>query len=168
MRLTSWPLLMRQRFFEIGQRRRWAASSARSHRSARARAWRMPRHAEILEERLLLSMAQARSFDEIALLMRQQTVTGVTIVTHGFQPPELLGGDGDSLQALSRAIWSKADDLNGSQSSWLLDYDVESKGSTGVFDVTPVFGQSVVPSGRGGRSSSTNRRSRPPGTSGAK
>ena len=69
------------------------------------------------------------------------------------QGPGYGRGDGDSLQALSRAIWSKADDRNGDQSSWLLDYDVESKGSTGVFDVTPVFGQSVVPTGKGNVSS---------------
>ena len=40
---------------------------------------------------------------------------------------------------------------NRSPSSWLLDYDLTPAGGTGVFDVSPVFGQSVVPTGEGGK-----------------
>src|SRR5690606_5221644 len=61
-------------------------------------------------------------------------ITGVTIVTHGWEP---FGAGGDALLPLARALRSEIDAANGADRAWLLDYD----SATGLFD--PI--DSVIP-----------------------
>ncbi|MBI5760604.1 MAG: hypothetical protein HZA46_18970 [Planctomycetales bacterium] len=82
------------------------------------------------------------SVEQVAAVLQRQTVTGATIITHGFQ---LSDSDGDSLAALAQAVRTRADTENGpNQTAWLLDYDlVNANGQfTGLFDAN----QSVFPS----------------------
>jgi hypothetical protein len=53
-------------------------------------------------------------------------ITGVTVITHGFQPPVV--GSGDSLLDLGRAIQNR-------YGGYLLDYDVNLAGAPGGFDL---------------------------------
>jgi len=85
-----------------------------------------------------------RTVEQVAVVLRRlrrQTVTGATIITHGFQFSD---SDGDSLAPLAEAVRTRADLENGpNETAWLLDYDlVESNGQfTGVFDAD----QSILP-----------------------
>ncbi|MCA9195494.1 MAG: hypothetical protein KDB03_27170, partial [Planctomycetales bacterium] len=95
---------------------------------------------ELLERRDLLTQI---SFTDAAERFSNHDVTGVTIVTHGYQPPDALidaaklvclsVGDGDSLMPLAQAIRNRADAVNGDGYAWLLDYDVV-QGGNGNFD----------------------------------
>jgi hypothetical protein len=81
------------------------------------------------------------SVEEVAAVLQRQTVTGATIVTHGYQFSD---SDGDALAPLAQAIRTRADTENGPiEAAWFLDYDlVESNGQfAGVFDAA----QSVLP-----------------------
>ncbi len=64
---------------------------------------------------------------DIAAEIDKVTVTGVTVVTHGYQPP--FAGSGDSLFPLAEAIYNN--------DGWLLDYDIQSKGKSGYFQIDP-------------------------------
>ena len=76
---------------------------------------------ERLEDRTLLS-GQALSFDDVAVLMHQQSITGATVITHGYQ---ISDSGGDSLISLAQAVRNRADLENGAtQTAWLLDYDL--------------------------------------------
>jgi hypothetical protein len=88
---------------------------------------------ELLEERHLLS-ASIGSL-EWARELIDDRVTGATIITHGFQPPEPFTQE-DPLLSLAQAIRTRADNstplLND---AWFLDYDVPGEGGIGAFDV---------------------------------
>jgi Ca2+-binding RTX toxin-like protein len=88
---------------------------------------------EALEDRRLLALTE--SFEDVASLFGKgaNTVTGVTVVTHGFQFGD---SDGDSLMPLAKAIRNRVDEANNdAATAWLLDYDVRSEASVGFFDV---------------------------------
>ena len=90
---------------------------------------RLARSPDVLEDRTLLTTL---SLDEVAELMREETVTSATVITHGFQ---LLDSLGDSLLSLAQEIRQRADDENGSAATaWLLDYDLTGTPIDGVFD----------------------------------
>ena len=89
------------------------------------------------------------SLEDVASLLKapQITVTGVTVVVHGFQvyePVPVIGGNGDALHPLARAIWERVDASNGDDAAWLLDDDVSPNGQH-VFDTSPFDGQPVLP-----------------------
>jgi hypothetical protein len=76
-----------------------------------------------------LTALGAFSLEDIATRLSNQTVTGVTVITHGFQYdiPILDDELGDSLMPLAEAIRNKA-------GGWVLDYDVPGDGEDGFFD----------------------------------
>ena len=86
---------------------------------------------EALERREMLSAAPW-SFAEMraALEPKLAGITGVTVITHGWQATDW---GGDSLAKLSTAIFNAAERA-GSDRTWLLDYDVTANRSQGVFD----------------------------------
>jgi hypothetical protein len=101
---------------------------------------------EQLEQRVLLSITDAGLEAVVRDYLQGHTITGATIITHGFQPSNNQAlaslGNGDSLLPLARAIVHRADVANGAgDTAWLLDYDIPGEGGTGVFDL----GQSVLP-----------------------
>jgi len=61
----------------------------------------------------------ALAVDDVAAKLAGQTITGVTVITHGFQSSDSFG---DSLLPLAQDIHQKA-------GGWLLDYDVDGNGS---------------------------------------
>ncbi len=65
-------------------------------------------------------------------------ITGVTVVTHGWQPTD---GSGDSLSPLAQAIRERASAVTGRQ-AWLIDYDNDENRGLGRFDMAP--GQSIT------------------------
>jgi hypothetical protein len=77
------------------------------------------------------SEAQTLSIGDATARLRNQTITGATIITHGFQ---LNDEDGDSLMSLARAI-------HGRTGGWLLDYDIGDDGLQAMIDAN----QSVLP-----------------------
>lgn len=79
--------------------------------------------------------------EEVASRLLSQQITGVTVVTHGFQPTE----DGDALHPLARAIWEREDATNGDDAAWFLDEDVIGPNGQYVFDTSPFDGQPVLP-----------------------
>ncbi|MBI2481616.1 MAG: hypothetical protein HYV60_24115, partial [Planctomycetia bacterium] len=82
------------------------------------------------------------SVEEVAAFLQRQTVTGATIITHGYQPP--FDENGDSLITLAQAVWNRANAENGpNETAWFLDYDLgDSNGQfVGLFDTK----QSVLP-----------------------
>ena len=79
--------------------------------------------------------------EEVASRLHSQQITGVTVVTHGFQPTE----DGDALHPLARAIWEREDATNGDDAAWFLDEDVNGPNGQYVFDTSPFDGQPVLP-----------------------
>lgn len=92
---------------------------------------------------------QTKTLTEVASLLKapQVTVTGVTVVVHGFQvyePVPVIGGNGDALHPLARAIWERVDASNGDDAAWFLDDDVNSNGQH-VFDTSPFDGLRVLP-----------------------
>ena len=88
---------------------------------------------ESMEPRLLLSADFSMQHVADTFVDNKIDVTGVTVITHGFQ----LNGDGDSLMPIANAIHNFTDDDNdATKQSWLLDYDVPSEGDLGVFDAT--------------------------------
>ncbi len=62
------------------------------------------------------------------------SITGATIITHGFEP---FDADGDSMLPLAQEIRNVADAGNGADKAWLLDFDAR----TGRFDAV----DSVLP-----------------------
>jgi Ca2+-binding RTX toxin-like protein len=104
---------------------------------------------ETLEPRLLLSTdglglqtpGQEMSLLQAADVLRYADVTGVTVVTHGFQAPT--SENGDALLGLARAIAEFERTLDGQpeDTAWLLDYDVRGPGEAGFFDTA----QSILP-----------------------
>jgi hypothetical protein len=90
---------------------------------------------ELLEPRMMLTAAgdlKTPSYLRDLLQPHLDAISGVTVVTHGFQ----FGADsGDSLLPLGAAIRDRADAENsGGASAWLLDYDVRDDGAVGGFD----------------------------------
>ncbi|TVS18383.1 MAG: PKD domain-containing protein, partial [Planctomycetaceae bacterium] len=68
---------------------------------------------------------------EVAALLAPQTLTGATIITHGFQASNT---GGDSLLPLGQAIRNRADQAGGDQQqAWLLDYDIAGEGRQVAF-----------------------------------
>lgn len=71
------------------------------------------------------STAQTLSVDDMATRMNRQTITGATIITHGYQ---LWDSDGDSLMPLADAIKKKIqarfDNEGNGERCWLLDLDI--------------------------------------------
>ncbi|MFV2068471.1 MAG: hypothetical protein ACC645_15990, partial [Pirellulales bacterium] len=84
-----------------------------------------------------LNLAQGLTTPSLADLFANElnlTVSGVTIVTNGFEPFDV---EGDTMLPLAETIRQTVDDTNGDAGAWLLDYDSE----LGLFD--PV--DSVLP-----------------------
>ncbi len=71
-----------------------------------------------------LTAVAAFSLEDIAERLAGQTISGVTVVTHGRQ---LFDSDGDSMISLAEAIHQKA-------GGWLLDYDLPDDTEDGFFD----------------------------------
>ncbi|WP_406695604.1 hypothetical protein V5E97_31805 [Singulisphaera sp. Ch08] len=83
-------------------------------------------------------------------LLKAVWVTGVTVVTHGFQA---LGSaaDGDGMMPLARAIASRANALPD-RDAWLLDVDIPGEGKLAAFDPHPLeSGLFEVPLAPGGQ-----------------
>lgn len=79
------------------------------------------------------ALAQTVSIEDAAARMRQQTITGATIVVHGYQPIPP-AGSGDALRSLAVDIYNA---IPGA--GWLLDYDIvggviDGDGGDAVFD----------------------------------
>ena len=128
MLLFSWLTALSSRIRHRTRRvvPRTKFNGLRSHRG-------FPTAIERLEERSLLSI-DTLSVDQVAAIFRQSsiTVTGATIVTHGFQTEN---NDGDSLMPLATAIRDRVDSANGlSETAWFLDYDISGAGGVGAFD----------------------------------
>ena len=88
---------------------------------------------EGLEQRVLLSITPIEDIRQQLDISAAHGITGITIVTHGFQ---LGDSGGDSLLPLAQAIRDRADAENGPDNgAWLLDYDVRGEGATGGFDL---------------------------------
>lgn len=79
---------------------------------------------------------------DVAARMDLPNITGLTVITHGYQFPN---SGGDSLAPLANAVRDKADSLNGAAQAWLLDYDVPDDAGQGVFD----FNNWPLPGGDG-------------------
>ena len=62
----------------------------------------------------------------MAAQLQSFTATGVTVITHGFQPS---AEDGDSMGRLAQEIYNRTP-------GWLLDYDLPALGTQGYFDLT--------------------------------
>jgi hypothetical protein len=75
--------------------------------------------------------AQTLSIPDAAARLRNQTITGATIITHGYQ---LTNTGGDALRSLAEAIHQQT-------GGWLVDYDIPSDGELAVIDLN----QSVLP-----------------------
>ncbi|MDA1013877.1 MAG: hypothetical protein O3A00_05410 [Planctomycetota bacterium] len=67
----------------------------------------LARAVELCEDRTLLSCI---SFNEAVDIFSNQTITGATIISHGFQFGD---DDGDSLKSLAIAVRDRADNQNG-------------------------------------------------------
>jgi hypothetical protein len=79
--------------------------------------------------------------DQVRARLAPHSVTGATVVTHGFQSA---ADGGDALRPLADAIRNRVDSSNGTgATAWLLDYDITGEGQPGVFDTNP--DQSVLP-----------------------
>ena len=76
------------------------------------------------------------SRSEVASVVKKLDIKGVTVVVHGFQPPDTSFLTwGDSLLGLADQIRFQSDLRNGSGSeAWLLDFDVLGNGAAGWFD----------------------------------
>lgn len=80
--------------------------------------------------------AGGHTIEAVAERFQQNTITGVTVVVHGFQ----LAKEGDSLRPLA------ADIFQAVPATWLLDYDVNGgDGGTPVFDADGPSGSINVP-----------------------
>jgi len=78
-------------------------------------------------------VAQTESIGEMFRRMTAgKDVTGVTVVTHGFQ---FFDNGGDSLMPLAQAVRSRIAQQTGGN-VWLLDYDVADDHQVGVFDLS--------------------------------
>lgn len=96
---------------------------------------------ETLEPRLLLS-ANPVTVSDMATRLDTSLITGVTVITHGFQPEFI--SDGDSLLGLGRAIVNFGRNVDTQvepatgidPGAWLLDYDLDVEGDSGIFDLT--------------------------------
>ena len=99
------------------RRTRRRRTSFRSHGSAVV---------ELLEDRTLLSL----SLGDVNTLLSGHTVTGATIVTHGFQ---FTNDTGDSLMSLAETIEDRVETEHGADSAWVLDHDI--LGGDSVFQV---------------------------------
>jgi hypothetical protein len=93
---------------------------------------------EALEQRILLSGGLSAAVSDIASRLDTSRITGVTVITHGFQPEYI--SDGDSLLGLGKAIvnferYSDAETANSQDWAWLLDYDIKEEGTPGYFDL---------------------------------
>lgn len=98
------------------------------------------------------SSAQTLSVDDMATRMNRQTITGATIITHGYQFSD---GGGDSMMPLADAIKKKIqarfDNEGNGETCWLLDLDITGgsnpiagrDGGDTVFDMV----QSTAPAG---------------------
>ncbi len=73
--------------------------------------------------RFELGVIGAFSPENIANLLAQQALTGLTPITHGFSQ----SNDGDSLGKLADAILAKS-------GGWILDYEISDDGDSGFFD----------------------------------
>ncbi|MEI7464470.1 MAG: hypothetical protein WCJ87_03920, partial [Burkholderiales bacterium] len=92
---------------------------------------------EALEQRLLLSApGPISTVTDVASGLDTSKITGVTVITHGFQPEYV--SNGDALLGLGKAIvnFERYQDGNPNNSAWLLDYDVAKEGNPGVFDLS--------------------------------
>ncbi len=117
-----------------------AAFSPRNRKYGRRNRNRRRLALETLEPRMLLTADWTVDAvrDNLREYLEQPTVSGLTVVAHGFQ---LGNDDGDSLLPLARAIRNRADQGNGpTTGAWLLDYDVSAEGGTEGFDLQ----QSIV------------------------
>lgn len=107
------------------------------------------------------SPAQTLSVDDMATRMNRQTITGATIIVHGFQASD---GGGDSLMPLADAIKKKIQSLlgdpnNGAPWCWLLDLDIDNSGpnlavgrdgGNTVFDLNQSFAPAQNANGESG------------------
>jgi hypothetical protein len=93
---------------------------------------------EALEPRVLLSADLAplqATFTQVDLIddyLRNASISGITVLTHGF---ELTGYGGDYLSPLSKAIYDRINNQSVQNKVWLLDYDIPGEGAPGVFDL---------------------------------
>jgi hypothetical protein len=82
-----------------------------------------------------VSPIYAVSVDDIFTRMRAQTITGVTVITHGYQ---FFDSGGDSLMPLATSVQNRIQGIytatGNNDRVWLLDYDVADDGGQGIFD----------------------------------
>ena len=107
---------------------------------------------EAMEQRLLLSAEPLVSLATLSEKLDTSRITGVTVVTHGFQ---LSGAAGDGLMGLGKAIvnFERANDGQSGDWAWILDYDIPSEGGNAGFD----FGSGQTSSDLPGFSASETR-----------
>ena len=79
-----------------------------------------------------IHLQQALSSAKVAEIFHDDLeieITGVTIVTHGYEP---FDPEGDTMLPFARQLRQAIDDNNGNDRAWLLDFDT----TTGLFDPT--------------------------------
>lgn len=153
MLLTPWISGFKRRIGQCLGKSRFASGRARRglcRVSGRPLAQSCPRQVEPLEDRTLLS---GLTISQVRQVLEQNIITGVTIVTHGFQPGDS-PDSGNSLFSLAEAIRNRADlEQNGllDDDAWLLDYDINSDEPSAVQGViiNTSTGHSVLPKGSG-------------------
>lgn len=122
----------------------WTTKRPTASLARRVKTWfskpsRVPRYrktllVEALEPRLLLSADPLTSLASMASALATDRITGVTVITHGFQVSD---SSGDALLGLGRAIvnFEQNADNDANDTAWLLDYDVRDGGSSAGFDM---------------------------------
>ncbi len=83
--------------------------------------------------------AAQMTIEAVAQQIRNQNVTGATIITHGFQLTDTTAA-GDALLPLGQAVRTRITAAN--QNAWLLNYDVGADGGRGRFGAN-----SILPNG---------------------
>ena len=84
-------------------------------------------------QRVIATITEDVKVEAVAAALKRHTVTGATIITHGFQLP--WDENGDSLMSLAKAVLYRANLENGpNETAWLLDYDVLQQGGADAFD----------------------------------
>ncbi|HEX6131474.1 MAG TPA: hypothetical protein VF044_07060, partial [Actinomycetota bacterium] len=94
-----------------------------------------PRAGVVLPTTTLVGVERASvSFLRDVLDLLDAELTGVTVVTHGWQLPVVAEGDG--MMSIASAIQAVAAGAIGADKAWLVDYDLRGDGETGFIDLT--------------------------------
>lgn len=133
----------------MSRRSRRKRQQARYRKARRQTAgYRRKLGVEMLEDRRMLAISPFPNYEQVYQQLNphttQDSIDFLTVISHGFQLP---GDNGDSLSDLASAIYDLSELNNSlpgnSGTTWLLDYDVNSDGGLGRFDLE----DSIIPPG---------------------